>query len=140
MRTHWRGSGIEPGCTGLRLGGSSSSVKAATDASARIHSSSYCRAMGERNSLMDMRARLLGGGFDAARTSAALRTRRPGDMSIRRAIDSRVSHSALRTPRPRRERILPAPGRERHRSGFAVGGSTLSACANSCCAHSQRPI
>ena len=83
MRFQWRGSGIEPACTGLRLGGSSSSVMAATLARARIHSSSYWRATGERNSLMLMSARLLRGGFDAARTRAALRTRRPGLKSMR---------------------------------------------------------
>ncbi len=83
MRTHWRGSGIEPqspACAwaAARLG------QSATDASARIHSSSYCRAMGERTQLMDMRARLLRGGFDAARTSAALRTDAQGTCRLTR--------------------------------------------------------
>ncbi len=70
MRTHWRGSGIEPGCTGLVLAVARLSV-AATDASARNSLISVLSGeMWGANSLMDMRAMLLRGGFDAARTSS----------------------------------------------------------------------
>ncbi len=74
---------------------------------------------------MNMRARLLGGGFDAARTAPRY-TRRPGDMSIRRAIDSQVCDARHQTSARKR---IPREGTPP--IGLRSRRLDMSACANS---------